>query len=114
MDAQRLRQLCLSLPGATEDIKWGNDLCFLVGEKMFCVTGVEGPPAFTVKVPDEQFEEWCERPGVSPAPYLARAKWIQVKPEAKLRKGEMESLVRTSYALITAKLPAKVRKSLEA
>jgi predicted DNA-binding protein (MmcQ/YjbR family) len=114
MDLDAFRKFCLSLPGAKEDIKWGHDLCFVVGEKMFCVTGMEGPPAFTCKVPDEDFEALCERPGISPAPYLARAKWIKVEPAAKLRKAEWEQLVRNSYELIVAKLPAKVRKGLGA
>jgi predicted DNA-binding protein (MmcQ/YjbR family) len=38
MNIEQLRKFCLSFPGATEDIKWGADLCFCVGEKMFCVT----------------------------------------------------------------------------
>ena len=35
MNIEQLRKFCLSFPGATEDIKWGNDLCFCVGKKMF-------------------------------------------------------------------------------
>jgi hypothetical protein len=27
--------MCISLPHATEDIKYGNDLCFSVGNKIF-------------------------------------------------------------------------------
>jgi len=41
MTIESLRKYCLSFPGATEDIKWGADLCFCVGAKMFCVTGVD-------------------------------------------------------------------------
>jgi len=35
MNAKTLQAYCRSLPGATEDIKWGNDLVFSVGGKMF-------------------------------------------------------------------------------
>ena len=37
-----LREICLALPGVTEDIKWGADLAFSVGGKMFCVLNTEG------------------------------------------------------------------------
>lgn len=38
MTIEKLRALCLSLPGGTEQIQWGYDLVFKVGGKMFCVT----------------------------------------------------------------------------
>ena len=41
MNIEHLREYCLSFPGATEDVKWGSDLCFSVGAKMFCVTGAD-------------------------------------------------------------------------
>jgi len=41
MDLEEIRALCLSFPGATEDVKWGNDLTFSVGKKMFAVTGLD-------------------------------------------------------------------------
>ena len=31
MNLERLRKLCLSLPGRTEHIQWGDDLVFKVG-----------------------------------------------------------------------------------
>lgn len=79
MDIDSLRKLCLSLPGTTEDIKWGNDLCFLVAGKMFCVTGLDHPQKISFKVPDEIFEELSNTDGFIPAPYMARAKWVLVQ-----------------------------------
>jgi predicted DNA-binding protein (MmcQ/YjbR family) len=32
MTLDGLRQMCRALPGATEDVKWGQDLCFCVSE----------------------------------------------------------------------------------
>ena len=37
MNIETLRKICSSLPAVTEDIKWGNDLVFTVGDKMFSV-----------------------------------------------------------------------------
>ncbi|HRJ18204.1 MAG TPA: hypothetical protein PLF84_04140 [Bryobacteraceae bacterium] len=36
---ERLRGHCLGLEGAEEVVKWGNDVVFQVGGKMFAVLG---------------------------------------------------------------------------
>jgi predicted DNA-binding protein (MmcQ/YjbR family) len=110
MNIETLRTLCTSLPACTEDIKWGNDLCFSVGKKMFCVTGLNGPFSASLKVKDEEFEELCSRPGISIAPYVGRYKWILVQDAAAFKKKEWEHYIRQSYELIKAQLPKKVLK----
>ena len=48
---------CRSLPRATEDIKWGNDLIFSVGDKMFAGFSNTGKDAtFGCTVPAEDFD----------------------------------------------------------
>jgi predicted DNA-binding protein (MmcQ/YjbR family) len=49
MNIEELREFCMALPGVTEDVKWGNDLCFSVGKKMFTVTSVDGDGGISVK-----------------------------------------------------------------
>ena len=83
-----IRELALKLPSATEDVKWGNDLCFCVAKKMFCVTGMEGPVSVSFKVTDEEFAELQERKGFTPAPYMARNKWVLIDSSAKISKKE--------------------------
>lgn len=110
MTPSQLRTLTARWPGVSEDVKWGNDLCMLVADKMFCVTGTEGG-AFTVKVDDERFLELTDRPGITPAPYLARAKWVAVQPGA-LPDAERDALIRRSYELIRAKLSKARQREL--
>ena len=112
MDIDQLRDICLQLPAVTEDIKWGHDLAFSVGEKMFCVAGLESPFKCTLKVQDEEFEELCNRQGIMPAPYLARAKWIQIDNSAKLSKKSWEELILNSYEMIKGKLTKKQKNDL--
>lgn len=112
MDIEWLRSLCLSFPGTSEDIKWGNDLCFLVAEKMFCVTNLEPPLHIAFKVPDEEFEELSQRDGFIPAPYMARNKWVMVQQTSKVSKAEWKQFVENSYELIKSKLPKKVQAEL--
>jgi len=113
MHHEQLRDLCLSLKGTTEDIKWGNDLCFLVGEKMFCVTWLGGPFQASFKVTDEEFEELIARPDIIPAAYLARYKWIQVKSATALSTTEWDRLIKQSYELVKAGLSKKKQRELE-
>ena len=107
MDIEWLRRICLSLPAATEEVKWGNDLCFLVGGKMFCVTGLNDALKISFKVSPDQFAELTHSPGFIPAPYLARAHWVQLHDLAVLHKDEVEHYVRQSYEIIKSKLSKK-------
>jgi predicted DNA-binding protein (MmcQ/YjbR family) len=111
MDVQWLRKLCLSLPQTTEQIQWGSDLLFKVHGKMFAVTPLEpAPVCLSFKCSDEAFTELTERPGVIPAPYLARAKWVALETRDAMAQEELAGLLRSSYELVVAKLPKKLRQ----
>lgn len=112
MEIDFLRKYCLSLPAVTEDVKWGNDLCFSVGGKMFCVAALEPPFKCSFKVKDDEFEELSNSNGFMPAPYMARAKWVLVTDPAKLHKQAWEQYIRQSYDLVKTKLTKKVRQEL--
>jgi predicted DNA-binding protein (MmcQ/YjbR family) len=113
MGIEKLRRFCLSLPHVTEDIKWGNDLCFCIGGKMFCVTGLDSSPtSASFKVKDEEFEEMSRREGFQPAPYMARHKWVYTADIENLSDQEWERYLRQSYELVKAKLPKKVLQGM--
>jgi predicted DNA-binding protein (MmcQ/YjbR family) len=113
MNIDQLRKLCLSFPGATEQIQWGDDLLFKVGGKMFAVTPLEPAKVWiSLKASPEDFAELTERPGVLPAPYLARAKWIALESPDALPSAEVAELLRESYELVLAKLPRKIREAI--
>lgn len=107
MDIEILRSICLKLEGATEDIKWGNDLCFCIAEKMFCVAGLLPPLQISFKVKDEEFEELINKQGIVPAPYVARYKWILIEDVNTFSKKQWEHYIRQSYELIKSKLSKK-------
>ena len=112
MDIESLRTLCLSLSGVAEDIKWESDLCFSVGEKMFCVASADTDQGASFKVRDEEYREMIAREGIIPAPYLARAKWVYVLDFLWLSDSEWEHYVRQSYELVKDILPKKIRDNL--
>lgn len=105
-----VRTLCLSFPHVTEQVQWGNDLLFKVAGKMFAVAPLEpAPVVLSFKCTPENFAELTERPGIRPAPYLARSHWIALEREDALPARETKTLLRQSYDLVFAKLPKKVQ-----
>jgi predicted DNA-binding protein (MmcQ/YjbR family) len=108
MTLEELREICLHLPDVTEDIKWGHDICFNIGGKMFLVTSADTmPTGASFKVADDNFDTLTAREGFSPAPYLARHKWIMVQDIKRVGKKEMKQFAEQSYLLVKARLPKK-------
>ena len=113
MNVDWLREICLSFPGATEQIQWGCDLVFKVGGKMFAVTALEpAPVCLSFKASPESFPELTERTNILPAPYLARAQWVALQTKDALSADELARLLRDSYEMVIAKLPKKTREVL--
>ena len=113
MNIEDLQAICKGLPSVTEDIKWGNDLVFSIGGKMFCVAGLNQSPATaSFKVTDNEFDEMCDRDGFKPAPYVAKYKWVWIDDISKMNKTEWKKYIKQSYNLVKDKLPAKTKKQL--
>ena len=113
MNIEQLRKFCLEFPGATEDIKWGADLCFSVGGKMFTVTSADSSDGgVSLKTTPEKFAELTERPGIIPAHYVARYHWITIEDLKAVSKTELKDLIRESYQMVFDKLPAKTKKAI--
>lgn len=112
MNLEELRRICNSMPYVTEDIKWENDLCFCIADKLFCVTNLESPLNISLKVKDEEFDELCSTNAIVPAPYLARYKWISVRDVQRFSKKEWEKYIQQSYTLVKNKLPKSMLKKL--
>lgn len=115
MTIEKLRALCLSFPGGTEQIQWGYDLVFKVAGKMFCVTPTEPSPVMlSFKCDDDVFAQLIEREGVIPAPYLARAKWVALDRYEAIPDRELVPLITRAYEIVRDKLPKKTIATLTA
>ncbi len=113
MNIENIRSICIGLPAVTEDIKWGNDLCFMVGGKMFCVILLESPFKVSFKVIDEEFEILTSKVGILPAPYAAKHKWILVEKTTLFSLDEWEQYLIRSYSLVKAKLSKKTQQKID-
>lgn len=114
MDIDSLREYCLGFPYSTENVQWGSDLCFKVDGKLFAVAPLEvAPVSVSFKCTPENFAELCERPGVRPAAYMARAQWVSLERFNTLPDAELRELLGESYRLVWERLPKRRRAELE-
>ena len=66
MTLDDIQKICRSFGNITEDIKWGQDLCFNIGGKMFLVTAPDSiPVSASFKADEETFNELAEREGLN-------------------------------------------------
>ncbi len=107
MDIESLREFCLTLPHSSEDIKWGEHLCLLVGGKIFCITDLERETGAAFKVSPEDFAELTDREGITQAGHMAKGQWVEVHSFSGLSDSEWREYLRRSHGLVRAKLPKR-------
>lgn len=113
MTPKQVEAAALALPGATVSFPWGDDHpVYKVGGKMFAAMGAGKAPALSFKVGDVAYEMLIEREGVIPAPYLARAKWVQLQTLKAMDGGEIRERLAEAHRIIVEKLPKKLRPAL--
>ena len=114
MKYEDIKKHCLSLPGATVNLQWGYDQVFKVGGKMFAVYGMDGKTfhGMSFKVADDSFEILTQMPGIIPAPYMARAKWVKIDKLNRLPAKDIKAYLTRAHALVAEKLPKKTRQKL--
>jgi predicted DNA-binding protein (MmcQ/YjbR family) len=108
MNVDSVRAYCLSFPQASENLQWGEDLCFKVAGKIFAVLSLDSvPQSLCFKCTPEKFAELCEQEGISPAPYVGRYKWVLLERLDVLGDRELKDLIRQSYEMVATKTKSK-------
>ncbi len=102
---------CLSLPAATLHVQWGGTHAFKVGGKIFALTAGE-VWGLAFKASDMAFELLCEHGLARPAPYLQRAKWVQLLEPHQLADAEIRAYLDQAHAIVSAKLTRRLRAEL--
>src|SRR4051794_16336097 len=102
MTPEAFHAAALALPGATYDIKWGADRVYSVGGKMFAHAGLENDPApkYMFKASDLAFELLIEQGLAKPAPYLSRAKWVQLVKSDALGDADIEAYLKEAHRIV--------------
>ena len=118
MNRAEFNDYCRSLPHTTHVIQWGNADVWKIGGKIFAIGSGWGEERseldvkISFKCSDFSYSLLTEEEGIIPAPYLARAKWVQLESEHVLSDDETRSYIEAAYQIIGQKLPKKLRVEL--
>ena len=104
-----------SLPGVTIVHQWGDASVGKIGDKIFALLSgwaTDGEPSLSFKCSDMAFRMLPELDHIRPAPYLARAKWVQVMPDAPLEDAELRAYIAEAHRIVASKLTKAARAEL--
>jgi predicted DNA-binding protein (MmcQ/YjbR family) len=105
---------CRRLPAVTKVVQWEGTSVFKVGGKMFALARgfTTRSGGFMFKTSNLAYAMLIEHGLARPAPYLARAKWVQLVDNDALPDAELAAYLDQAHALVVAKLTRKARKQL--
>lgn len=115
MNIEELRDYCLSLPLATEDIpfdfsNYTGILGFRVLGKIFAMIDLDHPQWFALKCDPEIALSLRERyPEITPAWHMNKKYWNQVDIFGSLDDSLIKAMISHSYAQVVLKTPRKLR-----
>lgn len=114
MNIERFRELCLALPGTTEETPFGPDtLVFKVMGKVYALTDLHTFQSVNLKCDPERAVELREaHPGIIPGYHMNKKHWNTVLMDGSVRDALVKELLEHSHALEVASLPKKVQAQL--
>ena len=95
MNVGTIREFCLFFPQATENLQWGDDLCFKIRGKIFTIVSLDDP-RLCFKCTPEAFAVLIECEDIHPAPYVGRYNWVMLDRLDAVRWDELKELIRQS------------------
>lgn len=114
-DFEKLRDMCLSLKGVTEDTPFDETtLCFRVGGKIFAITDIESRPlSINLKCNPEKAVEYREHYDfIKPGWHMNKTHWNTVIVESDIDETFLMELIEHSYDLIFSKLTKKQKSEI--
>ena len=111
MDRAGIGKVCLALPAVTLDHPFGDHHdAYRIGGKMFVMAGEQGGVSF--KVSEIAYEVLTETGRARPAPYLARARWVNLPDPEAWDDDELAGHFAIAHRIVAAKLTKKARAGL--
>jgi predicted DNA-binding protein (MmcQ/YjbR family) len=115
MDAEALREHCLSLPGATETFPFGpNTSVFKVAGRMFALSQL-GADSLQVSLkcePELAEALRATHAAVLPGYHLNKRHWNTVIIDGSLPGEAVRSMIEDSYDLVVSSLPRERQRAL--
>ncbi len=118
MNRKQFNAVCEALPRTTHVVQWGNADVWKIGGKIFAIGSRWGKDnakldvKISFKCSDFSYSLLIQENGIIPAPYLARAKWVQIDTQCDLNDEEIKNYIHAAYDIIVQKLTKAVRKEL--
>jgi predicted DNA-binding protein (MmcQ/YjbR family) len=113
MDRNDLRALCLSLPDATEDFPFGDEVAvFRVAGKIFALLPLAGGTVNLKCDPDRAVDLRKRYAAVAPGWHQNKRHWNTVTLSGDVPDDALSELVEHSYDCVVAGLPRRTRDAL--
>jgi predicted DNA-binding protein (MmcQ/YjbR family) len=115
MNIEQIREYCLSIPGVTEDMPFGDDtLVFRVADKIFALVNLDGETRINLKCdPARAIELREEHPAIIPGYHMNKQHWNTVIMDESLNRELVTSLIDHSCELIISGLPKAKKEELK-
>ncbi|RNF85087.1 MmcQ/YjbR family DNA-binding protein [Montanilutibacter psychrotolerans] len=115
MDVASVKACCSRYPGASSKLYGppSNVLVYYVGGRKFAYFKTSEPERwrFSICTTPERFLELTGVPGIKPARYLARFRWVTMVDVGTVPSGYLEELIAWSYANARSRLPRRQRSA---
>jgi len=106
---------CRTFKGVNNVEQWGGASAWKLGGRIFAVCSTWGQGSHTkisFKCSDLAYSILCQQPGIVPAPYLGRAKWVQLEAADAMSRRDIKDYIQAAYFIIMAKLTKAQRQEL--
>jgi predicted DNA-binding protein (MmcQ/YjbR family) len=120
MNREKFDAYCKTLKASTHVIQWRGASVWKVGAKIFAISiRVKDKTSSTItdktsfKCSDLSFRILIEQPGIIPAPYLARAKWVQIEGPDSMPNADLKTYLEEAHSIISAKLTKTTQRELD-
>jgi predicted DNA-binding protein (MmcQ/YjbR family) len=115
MDAEQIREYCLSKKGVTEEFPFDEvTLVFKVMGKIFALVALEGELSVNLKCDPARALELREKfPAVRPGYHMNKKHWNTVYIDGSMSRNQLTGLIDHSYEMVVAGLSGKLRKELQ-
>lgn len=114
MNVTAVQRYCAARPGATSQLSGEpfNVLVYSVGDKRFAYFKTSEPERwrFSVKVTPDRFLELTDMPGVKPARFMGRFRWVTIVDVSAMPADYLRELIDWSYRHALASL-TKARRA---
>ncbi len=114
MDIAGFNAVCGAFPGAERVVQWGGLHVWKVGGKIFAIAEPRGASSVCPSFKANEIVRpiLLDRPGMAPAPYLARAGWVALTRARALSDGDLRIYLEQAHSSVASKLPRHIRVGL--